>query len=513
MTQPMNILFLMADQLAPQFLPAYGHPVVKTPRLDGIAENSVVFDAHYTNSPLCVPARAGLMTGQLPSRINCFDSGCDYEFSIPTLAHYLRANGYVTAQSGKAHYIGADQLHGLEKRLTADICPSDNCWYGIWDDPDRTLDWFHNLKNVVTAGTAERSSQQDHDYDATHAAVRWLYDYARGSDQRPFLLKVSFTHPHDPYVTPPQYWNRYRHDEIDMPVIPFMPVADRDEHGQWLFQHYDRNEYDVTDEHIRQARHGYYGSISLVDDLVGQVLDALTSARLDENTIVVFTADHGDMLGERGAWYKMSFYEHSCRVPLFIMVPGENGSRRVSQCTSLIDLMPTLLDLVLDQGCDHLVESIDGRSLSPLMSGDATAWRDEAVAEICFEGARAPGMLIRRGTKKYVHWEGGPCSLFDLQHDPHEKENLVTEPAYSDEIALFDKEVHERWPVEQLTEKILLKQRRNALVHQALMTGEVTALDFQPIDDASKRYYRGHGNWHKAEERDFLRFDSKDIPE
>jgi choline-sulfatase len=175
---------------------------------------------------------------------------------------------------------------------------------------------------------------------------------------------VSFTHPHDPYVTPPQYWNRYRHDEIDMPVTPFMPVIDRDEHGQWLFQHYDRNEYDVTDEYIRQARHGYYGSISLVDDLVGQVLDALISARLDENTIVVFTADHGDMLGERGAWYKISFYEHSCRVPLFIMVPGENGSRRVSQCTSLIDLMPTLLDLVLDQGCDHLVESIDGRSLT-----------------------------------------------------------------------------------------------------------------------------------------------------
>ena len=105
------------------------------------------------------------------------------------------------------------------------------------------------------------------------------------------------------------------------------------------------------------------------------------------------------------------------------------------------------------------------------------------------------------------------CSLFDLQHDPHEKENLVTDPAYSDEIALFDKEVHERWRVEQLTEPILLKQRRNALVHQALMTGEVTALDFQPFDGASKRYYRGHGNWHKAEEQDFLRFDSKDIPE
>ena len=109
--------------------------------------------------------------------------------------------------------------------------------------------------------------------------------------------------------------------------------------------------------------------------------------------------------------------------------------------------------------------------------------------------------------------KGGGCSLFDLQHDPRERENLVADPAYRDEIALFNKEVHQRWSVEQLTEKILLKQRRNALVHKALMIGEGTALDFQPFDDASKRYYRGHGNWHKAEERDFLRFDAKDASE
>ena len=123
------------------------------------------------------------MTGRLPSEIDVFDSGCDYAFSVPTLAHYLRAHGYVTVQSGKAHYIGADQLHGLEKRLTTDICPADNCWYAIWDDPDRPLDWFHNLKNVVSAGIAERASQQDHDDDAAHTAVRWIYDHGarRGS--------------------------------------------------------------------------------------------------------------------------------------------------------------------------------------------------------------------------------------------------------------------------------------------------------------------------------------------
>lgn len=507
MARPMNVLFLMADQLAPHFLLAYGHKVVKTPRLDAIAADSAIFDAHYSNSPLCVPARAGLMTGQLPSRVGVFDSGCDYGFSVPTFAHYLRANGYVTVQSGKAHNIGADQLHGLEKRLTMDICPADNCWYGIWDEPDRTLDWFHTLKNVVNGGVAERASQQDHDYDAAHAAERWIYDYARGNDERPFMLKVSFTHPHDPYVTPPAYWDRYRHDEIDMPITPFIAPQERDAHGQWLYSHYDRGEYEVTDEDIRTSRHGYYGSIALVDDLIGKVLDALKAARLDENTAIVFTADHGDMLGERGSWYKMSFYEQACRVPLMISLPGQKGSRRVSQCTSLMDLMPTLLDMTLEGGADNLVEPIDGRSLMSLAAGDATGWADETASEIFFEGVRAPGMLIRRGTRKFVHWEGGPCSLFDLAVDPHEHNNLVNDPDCAGEVAAFETEVRQRWPLEELTERILLKQRRNALVFKALMSGDVMPLDFQPHDDASKRYYRGYGNWHEAEARDFLRFD------
>lgn len=507
MTAPMNVLFLMADQLAPHFLPAYGHRVVKAPRLDEIAEKSLIFDAHYSNSPLCVPARAGLMTGRMPSAIDCFDSGCDYPFSVPTLAHYLRVGGYETVQSGKAHFIGPDQLHGLEKRLTTDICPSDNCWYGIWDDPDRILDWFHTLENAATAGIAERSSQQDHDFDAAHTAVRWLYDYARGPKQRPFFLKVSFTHPHDPYVTPPAYWNRYLDDEIDMPITPNIPVSDRDPHGQWLYRHYDRGEFEITDDHVRRARHGYYGSVSLVDDLVGQVMDALKAARLDQNTIVVFTADHGDMLGERGAWYKMSFYERSCRVPLMISIPGEEGGRRISQCTSLIDLMPTLLDLTLDKGCADLVEPIEGRSLLSLIGGDADGWDDQTRSEILFEGVSAPGLMIRRGSRKYVHWQGRPCSLFDLASDPEESNNLVAHSAHQDEVAAFEAQVQREWPLEALTERILIKQRRNALVHRALMTGQHTPFDFQPFDDASKRFYRGHGNWHEAEARDFLRFD------
>jgi choline-sulfatase len=507
MTTKPNILFLMVDQLAPHFLPAYGHRVVKTPRLDEIAANSVIFDAHYCNSPLCVPARAGLLTGRLPSAVDVFDSGCDFAWSTPTFAHYLRAGGYVTVMSGKAHHIGGDQLHGFEKRLTTDISPADNCWYAVWDDPDRTLPWFHSLKNVVEAGIAERATQQDHDDDAAHQAVRWLYEYARGNDERPFFLKVSFSNPHEPYVTTSDCWKRYRDDDIDLPVVPFIAPDERDAHGQWLYRHYDRGEFDVTDDHIRTARHAYYGSISMIDDLFGRVLDALKLARLDDNTIIIFCADHGEMLGERGSWYKMSFHEHSARVPLMVHIPGMSGTRRVAQASSLMDLLPTLLEMAIDDGMNELVEPIEGRSLMPLITGDGADWLDETVSEALFEGVRSPGFLIRRGTRKYVHWEGSPCSLFDLADDPNELKNLIREPSCAEEVANFEAEIRQRWPLEKLTERILTKQRRNALVYNALKTGEHTPIDFQPYEDASKRYFRGNSDLHKAMASDQLRFD------
>jgi choline-sulfatase len=169
--------------------------------------------------------------------------------------------------------------------------------------------------------------------------------------------------------------------------------------------------------------------------------------------------------------------------------------------------MPTLLELALDKGTEHLVEPIAGRSLVPLIAGESSDWCDEAVSEILFEGVRAPGLMIRRGPKKYVHWEGRPCSLFDLAKDPFEHNNLVDDSSKQSEVEDFEAEVHQRWSLHDLTQRILLKQRRNALVHKALMTGEITPLDFQPFDDASKRYYRGYGNWHEAEARDSLRYD------
>ena len=160
--------------------------------------------------------------------------------------------------------------------------------------------------------------------------------------------------------------------------------------------------------------------------------------------------------------------------------------------------MPTLLELALDKGAECLVEPIAGRSLMPLIEGQPKDWQDETMSEILFEGVRAPGLMIRRRSTKYVHWEGRPCSLFDLAEDPFERNNLIDDPSRKSEVKDFELEVRRRWSLDDLTQRIILKQRRNALVHKALMTGEITPLDFQPFDDASKRYYRGYGNWHEG---------------
>jgi choline-sulfatase len=506
MAKAQNILFLMADQLAPQTLPVYGHPLVKAPQLEALAERGVVFDNAYTNSPMCVPARAAMMTGQLGSSIGVYDSGSELPASIPTMGHYLALKGYDTCLSGKCHFIGPDQLHGFQHRLTTDICPSNFVWNGNWDEPDRILDWYHTLKNVVTSGIAERAVQQDHDEEAAQKAIRWLYYWARNPDRRPFFLYVSFSHPHDPYVTPQRYWDLYEHESIDMPAVPAIPPAERDPCGAWLYRHYDRSEYEVTAEHIRTARHAYYGNISLVDSLIGGILDTLRTIRELDDTAIIFCADHGDMLGERGLWYKMAPYERATRVPLIIAARDLAGGRRVSANVSLIDVMPTVLDLAGKRPGADPIEPLDGQSLMPHLGGDGEGWADTAISELFFEGLAEPALMLRKGRYKYIHCNRETALLFDIASDLHELHDLASDPQHSKALRELRAVVARRWNFDRLTESILLSQRRRNLIQRSVVGGRYPAWDFQPMEDATRLYYRGGGNWHEAEERDLLRF-------
>jgi choline-sulfatase len=487
-----NILVIMADQLAAPALPCYGHPVVKAPHIARLAEAGVLFENAYCNSPLCAPSRASMMTGRLPSRIGAYDNASEFAASVATIAHGLRTHGYWTCLSGKMHFVGPDQLHGFEERLTPDIYPADFGWTPDWDYPEERIDWwYHNMLSVKQAGIAEASNQLDFDDEVSFHATRFLRDYARSDRQRPFFLIVSFTHPHDPYAIREDYWNRYTDEEITPPRVGPIPQRRMDPHSRRLWRVSAMDEIEITDDAIRRARRAYFGAIAYIDDRLGELMATLSGFGLADDTVVVFTSDHGDLLGERGLWYKMCFFEWAVRVPLIFFAPGRFAPRRSSTLASLLDLMPTLLELG-SAGSDTPYLQSDGESLVPLLEGQEMPER-AVLGEYLAEGALAPIFMIRRGTHKFIWSEADPPMLFDLANDPDELDNLAERQEHAELMLSLEAEVRRRWDSPALRSAVLASQRARRLVFQALSSGRPTAWDYQP-GLHPRHYVSGHAD-------------------
>ncbi|MEM6677734.1 MAG: choline-sulfatase [Pseudomonadota bacterium] len=493
-TRP-NIVVLMADQLAPHFLGAYGHPVVRTPHIDALAARGMRFDAAYCNSPLCAPSRFAFMSGQLISRIAAYDNAAEFRASVPTFAHYLKALGYRTCLSGKMHFVGPDQKHGFQDRVTTDIYPSDFAWTPDWEAHDERIDkWYHNMATVKESGMAVATYQTDYDDEVGFAARRWLIDrgrYRAAGDDSPFCLVASFIHPHDPYVAKPEWWDLYSDDEIAMPEVWLSP-EEQDPFSRRVMDGIEASTVPLTEKEIIRARRAYLANVSYFDSKVGALVKTLEQMGELDNTLVIVTADHGDMLGERGLWYKMNFFEASARVPLIMAGPGVAQGTAANAC-SLIDLMPTFLELA-GGGPEMLGEPIDGRSLLPLARGEADPV-DEAIGEYCAEMTPSPVFMIRRGALKYIHCDVDPPQLYDLATDPQERVNRAIEPAYADAARAFAAEVTARWDSEQLRADVIRTQRSRRALHAAMEAGAAEHWDYNPPRDASQEYVRNHMDW------------------
>jgi choline-sulfatase len=489
-TRKPNILILMADQLTPAALAAYGNKVSKTPNIDALAKDGVVFDSAYTNSPLCAPSRYVFMSGKLPSAIGAYDNAAELPSEVLTFGHYLRHAGYRTILSGKMHFCGADQMHGFEERLTTDIYPADFGWTPDWEKPEQRPSWYHNMSSVIEAGPCIRTNQLDFDDEVVFAAQQKLFDIARDQDERPFCLLVSMTHPHDPYAIPEQYWNLYSDAEIDMPRVTLKP-EELDPHSKRLRHVSDMDSTPVTEQQIRNARRAYYGSISYVDEQIGRIRRTLEQTGLSADTIIVVLADHGDMLGERGLWYKMNFFEGASRVPLIVHAPKRYQPHRVAASVSLVDILPTLVAMAFDGSvAPASPEAIDGRSLLPHLQG--TNGHDEVIGEYLGEGALAPLVMIRRGPYKFVHTPVDPDQLYNLADDPDELRNLAADPEFAQVLLQFRREVADRWDLSRLHEQVVASQRRRQFHYEAQTEGVRKSWDYQPFQDASERYMRNH---------------------
>ncbi|EER44904.1 choline-sulfatase [Histoplasma capsulatum H143] len=302
-----NLLYIMADQMAAPLLSLYDkNSPIKTPTLDRLAREGVCFESAYCNSPLCAPSRFTMVTGQLPSRIGGYDNASDLSADTPTYAHYLRRQGYHTALAGKMHFAGPDQLHGYEQRLTSDIYPGDYGWTVNWDEPEVRPDWYHDMSSVMEAGPCVRTNQLDYDDEVIYKSTQYLYDHARHRREQPFCLTVSMTHPHDPYAMTKEYWDLYEDVVIPLPKTSALPHDKQDPHSQRVLRCIDLFGKEIPEERIVAARRAYFAACSYVDAQVGKLMETLKACDFADETIVVFTGDHGDMLGERGLWYKMT---------------------------------------------------------------------------------------------------------------------------------------------------------------------------------------------------------------
>ena len=472
----MNILMIMADQLAADVLGAYGHAIVRTPHIDALAAAGTLFENCYCNSPLCVPSRQSMVTGRLPGGMRFFDNGSELPAGVPTLMHHLRIGGFRTILAGKMHFVGPDQLHGFEERLTPDIYPASFEWTpdwgrGTYGNPGASV------KKLQRSGLCAASEQIDYDDDVQAKVLERLRQLGRQGDDRPFFLCVSYTHPHDPFVITAEYWDRYADCDIEAPAAPAQPIDSMHPYNQWIQIHHEMDKYPPTPQQISDSRRAYYGMVSYVDDKVGELLAELDRLGLCEDTLVIFTSDHGEMLGEHGMWFKRTFYEGSSRVPMIVCKPGAPAGLRERAVVSLVDLFPTLLNLA---GLPAAKHRVDGMSFASALDGKLHDWKDSALCEYYGEGILQPMRFLRQGRYKYVYVHGCDPLLFDLAADPLEQHNLAGQAEIADVEMQMREAVLADWDAEVMSRAVLRSQHDRLFICDALAKGKQHAWDFRP---------------------------------
>ena len=352
------------------------------------------------------------------------------------------------------------------------------------------------MDSVREAGVANTTFQIEYDEEVAFFARRKLFEYA-GEGVGPFCMVASFIHPHDPYVARPEWWNLYQAEEIDMPQYD-IPRDKQDGFSRRLMDGIEASTVEVTTDEVRNARHAYYANTSYFDSKIGGIIQTLDEIDQLDNTIIIVTADHGDMLGERGLWYKMNFFEHSARVPLIMAGPGVTQGEVSSPC-SLVDILPTMLDIAASGGAEKPVpgQPIDGRSLWD-MAASGKDDEGEAIGEYCAEMTADPVIMIRRGRYKYIHCDSDAPLLYDIEADPMEKDNLADDPAHADLAAAFAAEIAEGWNMAVIKNDVIAKQKQRQAIHTAMQSGQRVDWDYNPPRIASEEYVRNHMDWTEA---------------
>lgn len=431
-----NILLITCDQLRYDFLGYAGNQFVDTPNIDALAKSGVVFSNCFSNSPVCTPARIGMATGIMPSRLGSLTNNCYLEFSTPTYYQHLRDHGYYVGCVGKLDLAKPEHQCGLQgnlprtytwgfthpvecmgrmdtlgrERLLHKFEPADP--YTAELEKRDLLETFH--KDMLDCKGADWLDQHLHDsylpadaWEDTFIADRsaqWIEDIPR---EAPWHLFVSFVGPHDPFNPPTEYADQFRNTDVGDP-IPFNP----DGKPEWIRKKAENNNYSSDVPH--KTRRQYAACIKAIDDGIGKIVEALKARGMLDNTIIMFTADHGEMLLDHNLIGKSVAYEPSIHVPFFVCGPGIDGNRTSSALTELIDIPETICDLAGTGRRDF----VDGLSVDHILSGKGTEHRSHIVSSL------HSWNTIRTETHKLVDSINDTPELYDLESDPNESVNV-----------------------------------------------------------------------------------------
>ena len=481
----------MTDEHGAQFSGTYGHPFIRTPAMDRLAVEGVTFDAAYCNNPLCVPSRLSFMTGRHTHHCAGWDNATPLAPDAVTWPHLLRAQGYDVALSGKMHLIGDDHLHGFQEQLARDlhselehpifpwergIPEAREPWPGVVRTESRVPPGPDGEEAVAAEDAATpptgpgRTPEIDADDAAVEAALAFLRQRAHGSAERPFALCVGLIAPHFPFVVPEPFFSQYFPRHADLPHLPAGHLEALPPAAQRLRQAFGFGGH--TELQVRRARAAYYGLVSYADDKLRQLLEALDELGLADDTLVIHTSDHGEMLGEHGLWRKMSFYEQSARVPLQVRWPGRAAEgRRVRECVSLVDVTATI---VAAAGAGSPTAPMDGHNLAKLLAGADPEWRDEAFAEHTAHGTDRPRAMLRQGNWKLCLSGGDDLEpeLYHLGDDALELVNRAGDPAVVAVEERMRAALLERWDWRRIDREVRASQRRRQLIRAVAATGQ-----------------------------------------
>ena len=444
MTKP-NLLYIHSDQHTPYVTGCYGDKIVQTPNLDEIASRGVTFNNTYCPSPICTPSRMSMLTGRYPYLNDCWTNYHTLTSGFPTFAHSMGAAGYKPILFGRMHSIGPDQLRGYSERYVGDHCSNFTESSDV-DHGELQGTTGPNRVSLEKSGKGQ-NAYQVHDEEVIESVLEY-FDNHNPSEN--FNVSIGLMLPHQPYVAKKEDYELYE-GKIPMPEV--VDKFDENLHPYFKEWRERSNSENVTDEEIIRAKTAYYGLVTAMDKMIGQIISKLKEKGLYENTVIVYSSDHGEQIGEHSLFWKQTFYEYSVKVPCIISYPEKLPSGKVyDEVISSLDLNATMLDLLK---CPALPNS-NGRTLVPMMTEDAS-WDNTVFSEYCTDDGFIHRM-IRKGDLKYIYYHGMPPQLFDLSKDPMEQNDLSNSPEYQDALKELKELTLEGWDPDYIEARIAQKK-------------------------------------------------------